>query len=191
MLSVLGCTPLTTNEGAKRRVKAGCRTLFVMPFAPYPLTENLVRANWHDLDRIAVIGNAFPWVAHWPSSSDPETEAADEANQREHYPYEGELRAPCVHAAQAICAEVVLWENNHATWLQKTSNDKVPVMEAPPVDETDADAVLPDSVYALNSTLVTFRPLGTNEAHASWAANLPKKVKSAELSQLPCRRSKL
>lgn len=38
-----------------------CKTLFIMPFAPYMLTDNVVRANWHQLDQIAVIGNALRW----------------------------------------------------------------------------------------------------------------------------------
>ena len=61
-MSTLHC-PLSFQ--AARRVHTP--TVFYMPFAPYHLTENLVRANWGArLHNVAIIGNNFDFVAEWP-----------------------------------------------------------------------------------------------------------------------------
>jgi hypothetical protein len=56
VLALCGCNPLLADENARRKVASP--TLFYMPFAPFHLTDNVVRANWDQLHRIAIIGNA-------------------------------------------------------------------------------------------------------------------------------------
>jgi hypothetical protein len=71
VLRVCGLTVLGVDEHAERRVAA--RTLFFMPFAPYWLTDNVLRANWAQLHQIVVIGNPLRWV------SDPEWDRAEDS----------------------------------------------------------------------------------------------------------------
>ena len=69
VLRVCGLTAMDVDEQAGRRVEV--RTLFFMPFAPYWLTDNVLRANAGQLHLIAVIGNPLRWV------SDPDWDRAE------------------------------------------------------------------------------------------------------------------
>jgi hypothetical protein len=60
ILAMCGCTAMTWDENAARRVQIP--TLFYMPFAPFDLTESLVRANWGNLHHVAIIGNPLDFV---------------------------------------------------------------------------------------------------------------------------------
>jgi hypothetical protein len=75
LLQLCGCTSLSQNEQALRRVQ--CRTLFYMPFAPFSLTNNVIRANWDILDRVMIIGNPLNWVVDYGWSSKKEKQSTE------------------------------------------------------------------------------------------------------------------
>jgi hypothetical protein len=80
LLQLCGCTSLSHNERALRRVT--CSTLFYMPFAPFDLTDNVLRANWDVLDRVMIIGNPLNWVVNYRWSRDEESKGtAGEDNE--------------------------------------------------------------------------------------------------------------
>jgi hypothetical protein len=137
VLKLCGCTPLSYNEHAMRRVNR--RTLFYMPFAPYDLTDNLLRANWDVLDRVIVIGNPLNWVVDhkWKDTdgtdgneghTGPNIEfgtSAEGVEVKQHRNRQQQLqarresytsRAPCVEAALELATEATLWQGNLMTW---------------------------------------------------------------------------
>eukprot|EP00947_MAST-08B_sp_MAST-8B-sp1_P004602 g4602.t1 len=124
-----GCTPVAPRDadvGAARRVR--CRTLFYMPFAPYMLTDNVVRANWTQLHQVAIMGNSFDWVSSNPfrrarraaKDDDHDKDDAEEEEDGEG----GEIdvaawdnRAPCVARCDTVRLEEHLWSGDFRTWL--------------------------------------------------------------------------
>ena len=128
-----------------------CKTLFVMPFAPYVLTDNVIRANWQQLDQIAVIGNALRWCCdpdwagaagdpgEYPgeegntgnSNVDVGTVSVGGANVAEAQRSSGSAtrtrsRAPCIEVALglgAVLDEVDLWQGSMHTWISPTPDD--------------------------------------------------------------------
>merc|ERR1712232_1284350 len=106
-----------------------CQTLFYMPFAPYELTVNVVRANWYNLARIAIVGNDLRWCvdSEWRSYGKPR-------------PSQG--RAPCVEAALlAILNTTTLFEEDVTRRLSHSSLPKHSFKDR----------------HSLNATLTSFR----------------------------------
>lgn len=144
ILKICRCTVLSHNEHALRRVH--CHTLFYMPFAPFYLTDNLLRANWDVLDKVAVIGNPLNWVVdhRWkekfsiggnmgdtgrndePGSRSVSPVSGERAEEQKHQHQFGQQhhrshdrytsRAPCVEAALELVTEVTLWQEDLVTW---------------------------------------------------------------------------
>lgn len=112
VLAHCGVTAVHANERAERQVSV--QTLFFMPFAPYTLTDNVLRANWGQLHRVAVIGNPLRWVC----DPDWDREAGG------HWQRAG--RAPCVEAVLGMggTKEEVLWHGNMRTWLTNGGAEK-------------------------------------------------------------------
>ena len=74
-----GCTPVAPADAdvdGGRRVR--CRTLFYMPFAPFSLTDNVVRANWAQLDQVVIAGNSFDFVTGCKFRDEEEDEEEEE-----------------------------------------------------------------------------------------------------------------
>lgn len=137
ILQLCGCTPLMHNERAGRRVH--CRTLFYMPFAPYDLTDNLIRANWECLDRVMIIGNSLRWVVDHRAGNDAivsdGVRDGGDAKSNEGDPLEAAFRsrAPCVEAAICLATvkESTLWQGDLVTWtLLQAKNDSEVEAEA-------------------------------------------------------------
>jgi hypothetical protein len=170
-LSLLGFTCLNKDEDCERQISHG-RTLFYMPFAPYQLTDNLVRANWNGLHRLAIVGNPLEWVvdpcfdlvedadAGTDSAAAFECTAEEEAVAAKNGGRRRRLlgRAPCIEQIVDLCEERVLWDGDHSTWL---SGDKKRKLRDTGQTAANADADEDEdeddtSQHALNSTLVTF-----------------------------------
>ncbi len=193
LLKLCGCTPLSRNENALRKVR--CRTLFYMPFAPFPLTDNVVRANWEALDQVMIIGNPLRWVVdhRWRDNGhDEQTEeqTAQQSDKKAAYT----SRAPCVEAALelAVCTELTLWNADLSTWTLAEADAVAAREEAEQLqrekdegngerDEGGGDAdegegkALPTEAakrgwarHALSATLATFGP-----PPAGWPASAP------------------
>jgi hypothetical protein len=108
VLRLCGCgvPPAASLLRSAHRPVAACRmTLFYMPFAPFVLTDDLVRANWRSLHNVAVIGNDLRWVA------DPEWDTPGDGS------WKG--RAPASERAAVGAHQVRLWEGDHVTWLTR------------------------------------------------------------------------
>ena len=120
ILKLCGCTPLSRNEQAMRRVN--CRTLFYMPFAPFNLTDNVVRANWDVLERVMLVGNPLQWVVDHRWRKTEQGKEVEDGSDRSEVKFERSegytSRAPCVEAAlaQGVVTELTLWHNNLNTW---------------------------------------------------------------------------
>eukprot|EP00746_Dinoflagellata_sp_MGD_P003807 gnl/MRDRNA2_/MRDRNA2_107378_c0_seq1.p1 gnl/MRDRNA2_/MRDRNA2_107378_c0~~gnl/MRDRNA2_/MRDRNA2_107378_c0_seq1.p1 ORF type:complete len:311 (+),score=32.00 gnl/MRDRNA2_/MRDRNA2_107378_c0_seq1:138-1070(+) len=121
LLEICGCIPMSHNEHALRTVN--CCTLFYMPFASYELTDNVIRANWHALDRVILLGNPLSWVASEPGQENhsvkqnrnPDNDAVDRYTSR----------APCAQAALELATEVVLWDGDLITWSLAQAEDEL------------------------------------------------------------------
>ena len=155
ILNTCGCTPLLFNENAERRVVV--RTLFYMPFAPFNLTENVVRTNFEALEQIYIIGNNFDFVWRLPSSRHI-TNAQKQSQKFEIDATEGTIptRAPSVHAALKMADETVLWDSDHYTWQSETSKEARMLK------------------YCLNSTLVTFPNTNGTDVQKAQNKSIPR-----------------
>jgi hypothetical protein len=138
LLKLCGCTSLLHNEHALRKVH--CRTLFYMPFAPFDLTDNVVRANWDSLDQVMIIGNPLKWVVdhRWGEKQHERTDvketvalspvsaASQHGLPRNTLIKQYTSRAPCVEAALDLASytEVILWDDDLTTWtLEQAENE--------------------------------------------------------------------
>jgi hypothetical protein len=109
-----GCNPFTpTPEEQDCKRAATCPTLFFMPYAPYTLTDNVVRANWGSLHAISVVGNGFDWIASNPWD-DHRCNNEERAGPREKL---RRTRAPCVYATRGVREEEILWKSDFETWI--------------------------------------------------------------------------
>lgn len=136
-----GCTVLPHDEKAERTCSV--RTCFYMPFAPYTLTDNVVRGNWNGLHRISIIGNPLGFVM-------------GKTLEEKHF----KGRAPCVQAAHHLVTEHTLWEGDFETWLTKA-----PTVQSEEGSEPSEEGDI--RMSALNATLSTFRqPLTPERDHA-------------------------
>ena len=152
ILTTCGCTPLSFNENAERQVVV--RTLFYMPFAPFNLTENVVRTNFKALERIYIIGNNLDFVWRLPSyrlKNASNDIAGDKPLQQCEMQGTIPTRAPSVHAALKMADETILWDADHSTWQTAT------------VEETSKEAIY--LKHCLNSTLVTFPNANNIDVH--------------------------
>lgn len=152
VLKCCGLTVLDVDENAERKV--GARTLFFMPFAPYWLTDNVLRANWSQLNRIAVIGNPLRWVSDPDCYHEEEEqqENGDVAGRRQDF----RGRAPCADAllSNGELEEIVLWDGDMRTWLtEQTAGGS----EEDEEDDNDEKGRRDLSLHCLNATLATFR----------------------------------
>ena len=126
-----------------------------MPFAPYDLTDAVVRANWLNLRQVAIIGNRLDFVTGQCFGNDP---------QSQHL----KGRAKATEAAQLHATEVMLWDGDLVTWLQETSRTNSEELtnklnqrgKDGSVEGEDGEDGEPGSSIAgdLNASLVAFRP---------------------------------
>jgi hypothetical protein len=182
-----GCTPVAPADAdvdGGRRVR--CRTLFYMPFAPFSLTDNVVRANWEQLDQVVIAGNSFDFVTG--SKFRDEEEDEDEEKEEEEGEEEGgEMkggwganggggredmkgdhsrprvsRAPCVNRCGAVGKEVCLWDGDFETWLTEDTGGGA--LEAGTQEDDHAASRKFRSANSMNCNLVCFPP------RAMWTA---------------------
>lgn len=132
---------------AEAFTQAPCMTLFYMPHGDYNLTDELVWANQHALQRIAVLGNDFDWVCYTHKSGAKES---------------AETRAPY---AQRVLPFI------EATELPDTLTAKTQRRLATLVPQTSR--VIGDRlVDCLDCTLTTFPPAKALEG-ISWPSKPP------------------
>ena len=131
-----------------------------MPFAPFDLTDNVVRGNWNHLHQISIIGNPLGFVM---------------GNTLEKKGMKG--RAPCVQAAHHLVTEETLWEGDFETWLTKA-----PTMPSSHTDgeEPSGDEENTRRMHALNATLTTFKQPLTDD----WPSGPPTRIKNQYRSKL-------
>jgi len=176
LLEICGCTPMLHNEQALRPVH--CCTLLYMPFADYSLTDDVLRTNWHVLDRVILIGNPLKWVAS--GKQNPDDNEVDRCTSR----------APCAQAALKLATEVVLWDGDLITWSLAQAEDELG-KDGPPPDGTKAAAkkelielVDEKSVVPSSELSITHHALD-----ASLAVFVPPATQSGWLQQPPLRRT--
>ena len=107
-----------------------------MPFAPYDLSENVVRANWTKLHLISIIGNNLDFITGSKLGVD----------------HLG--RAPCTQAAQTLAIEASLWDGDLDTWLIRHLRNQIET------DQTQSSPKECPSKYlahSLDGTICTFR----------------------------------
>ena len=119
-----------------------------MPFAPFDLTDNVVRANLQMLEKIHIIGNNLDFVVGIfpprPKNDEADETQDDQLLQQKPKP----TRASSVQAARQVADETVLWEADHYTWQSEIS-----AQAASPTNESREAELLR---HCLNCTLVTF-----------------------------------
>lgn len=167
VLQMCGFTPLTWNESGKHR--AHCGTLFYMPFAPFDLTDSVVRANWQALHKTAIIGNRLAFVTG------------------EVFKEESARRAACTQAARGLAVEVTLWEDDLRTWSMPDLDASAERSEHLGDNVTPPPKELSHLASTLNSTLVTFR-----SAPSNWPLHPPhEQSRGAKSDQSKLLRSNL
>lgn len=187
ILKLCGCTVLSHDEGASRRVNSP--TLFYMPFAPFYLTDNVVRANWDVLERVTIIGNPLRWVVDhkWDRSeaiSKGNELRLDDAQRRTSF----RSRAPCVEAALELVNEVTLWNGDLVTWrwthsghaTKREANAQAREKHDDAYDSCNSaqahESSLAQVSHALNSTIAIFaqppRDWPKQPPRAEWRSRL-------------------
>jgi len=146
-------------------------TLFFMPFAPYDLTDAVIRANWPNLSRVAIIGNNLDFV----------TGACFEAGSPSQH-LRG--RAKATEAARRHAVETSLLQSDLVTWIQEAKGES----SEEKLEEKGEPRKNPIA-SCLNATLVTFQ---TGQCGKPWQempppqpTQLPKETtRSATRSRL-------
>lgn len=167
VLKLCGFTSLTWNESGNHR--SHCSTLFYMPFAPFDLTDSVVRSNWQALHKTAIIGNRLSFVTG------------------EIFEDESARRAACTQAARGLAVEVALWENDLRTWSMPYLEGSGERLEHHGDNVTMPPKELSRLASALNSSLITFRP-----APSDWPLHPPsEQSRGAKTDHAKLLRSKL
>jgi hypothetical protein len=163
ILAACGLTFRKTSEHAPVK----CQTLFYMPFAPYELTDNVVRANWYNLARITIVGNDLRWCmdSKWRSYGKPR-------------PSQG--RAPCIEAASlAILSATTLFKGDVTSKLSHSSLPNHSFKDCNSLNATLTSfrsfrllSVLPPGVSTLIMPQISFRDFQQASDLHVWASRL-------------------